>query len=886
MTVSLEATRLTYSVEAPGAEQAAQNLERLAVSFERSDERAKRAGPTFQSVERRLDATATATAKLDGIERRYQGTIAAITAERERGRVTAEREAELLRQAAAARDLDIKRITSWAQSKQAAMERASRAIDQNAASMTAHQRAAQLMTPAVNDNVVALDAASDSAKGFSVSSTELRVANQLLNATMRGDLVGAVRQANDAFRLAGGGATLMRLAINPLTLAIGALGAGLVTLVSRARDSSSELETFEKLLAGTGKTAQTTATDLQAATRALEGFGVARSEARGVVMDLTRDPDINAAAASRIVRTGAGVAGALQLPASEGVGRVLSVIRSWDIERVLDMARAVNALTDAEEKNIRQMADSGRVREAFERGMSAIEEKTADAAEASRTLRDSWDGMLVALADTGPVKRAADNLDFLYRSIEHLLRHGRPHPDSLLGQASGAVGQVLDSIRGTGDPGPQGPVVAEAAIPPAPAPPPFTTPSAFRATPPRAGGGGRSAAASRGAADASARAAEALERENALVELRIAGEERYASAQKTSEAAAARVRIEEEARVEAFRKGSDEATILDQKLRESAAKSATATQRAINDNERSVELLELEISLQGQTSSAIDLQLSRLEAKHDLQTRFVGLTEAEAAAYLESAEKLAQVRNRWVEVQAEQRRADDGIMKIATSIEREIGQAIDDSLDGKKIDDWGARIQRWIVAIGRDILMLNFVRPAIGSLFGGNVAQSFGTLGGTGTAAAGGGGLSLSNVSSVASLGRSLFGGSGGSLFGGGGTSNWLNTSIGQPLGFWGGVPNAPGLFGTTTFTNFLGGAGAGFGAGMFLNSLMGGNQLGGTIGSGVGSLAGAAIGSIVPGIGTLLGGFLGGAGGGLFGGPMGNQRPARRSAGRAISFA
>jgi hypothetical protein len=285
-----------------------------------------------------------------------------------------------LRQAAAARDLDVKKITNWAQNKQAAMERASQAIDLNAASMTAHQRAAQLMTPAVNDNIQALNGASDSAKGFSVSSTELRVANQLLNAALRGDPVNAARQANDALRLAGGGATLMRLAINPLTLAIGALGAGLVTLVSRAKDGSAELETFEKLLIGTGTAAQTTAADLQAATRALEEFGVARTQARGIVLDLARDPDINPAAASRIVRAGAGVAGALQIPAAEGVDRFTAAVRGG-INPVLDLARAVGALDDAERDNLRTMADAGREREAVERGLAAIEAKVRDLAE-------------------------------------------------------------------------------------------------------------------------------------------------------------------------------------------------------------------------------------------------------------------------------------------------------------------------------------------------------------------------------------------------------------------------------------------------------------------------------------------------------------------------
>ena len=78
-------------------------------------------------------------------------------------------------------------------------------------------------------------------------------------------------------------------------------------------------------------------------------------------------------------------------------------------------------------------------------------------------------------------------------------------------------------------------------------------------------------------------------------------------------------------------------------------------------------------------------------------------------------------------------------------------------------------------------------------------------------------------------------------------------------------APAPGGIFGATTFTQFLGGAAAGFGVGTLLGSLFGMSGKGNTIGSGVGSLAGAAIGSIFGG--PLIGGIIGGAAGGLLGG-------------------
>ena len=137
-------------------------------------------------------------------------------------------------------------------------------------------------------------------------------------------------------------------------------------------------------------------------------------------------------------------------------------------------------------------------------------------------------------------------------------------------------------------------------------------------------------------------------------------------------------------------------------------------------------------------------------------------------------------------------------------------------------------------------------------------------------------------------LTQNLGGGSGmpgmGNLFGG--FSNTLN-NFGSGFGFANGagasgmggtafssMPANSGMFGATTFSQFLGGAGAGFGAGMLINSLFGGSQTGGMIGSGIGSVGGALIGSLFGGpmIGGLIGGALGGGIGGLFGG--GERKP------------
>ncbi|WP_422366415.1 hypothetical protein [Pelagibius sp.] len=188
-----------------------------------------------------------------------------------------------------------------------------------------------------------------------------------------------------------------------------------------------------------------------------------------------------------------------------------------------------------------------------------------------------------------------------------------------------------------------------------------------------------------------------------------------------------------------------------------------------------------------------------------------------------------------------------------------------------------------MIRLAAEVAALLVFRPVVGGVLGSaGLGGLAGQLGASASSLPGGGGGFGFGVPSIPGLD---------SLFGASGSLTTALNSFGASLGFAapggtaaslgvaavpGGVGNAAstgGLFGSTTFSSFLGGAGLGFGAGSLLNSLVGGNPVGGTIGSAAGGLAGAAIGSaILPGIGTVLGGLLGGSGGGLFGGLFGGD--------------
>jgi hypothetical protein len=348
-----------------------------------------------------------------------------------------------------------------------------------------------------------------------------------------------------------------------------------------------------------------------------------------------------------------------------------------------------------------------------------------------------------------------------------------------------------------------------------------------------------------------------------------------------------------------------------------AAKVRLDLQNQNNQGQNSIDVMRLEVSLQGQTTEEIQRQVALLQEKQRLDALGASVTQQERDNRLAVVDAVGRQNIALAEAQRAQQRLDDGVRQIADTVDNTLVKAMQDAFDGKKVTDWGATLKSVVSQILSGILNFALIRPAIGSVVGalgfGNVASQFGSFGGIGGTSSTSGGLNTGSLLQGGGLLKDLFGGSSsteGGLFGG--VNNFLNNTIGANLGFAGsGIVNgtgagagiftnlatgatsdvlgsgvASGLFGGTTFSGFLGGAGLGFGAGSLLNSLIGGNTLGGTVGSGLGSLAGAAIGSIVPGIGTLIGGLLGGAGGGLLGGLFGNNRPANNESAGGLNLA
>lgn len=288
--------------------------------------------------------------------------------------------------------------------------------------------------------------------------------------------------------------------------------------------------------------------------------------------------------------------------------------------------------------------------------------------------------------------------------------------------------------------------------------------------------------------------------------------------------------------------------------RNDAAKNAAELGRAANDNRRGIEVLQLEASLAGKTTEEIQARVSHLQAVQELERRNVDLSGDVAKNYLASVDALGEARIRTAAVQRESQRWEEAIRGIASTIESALTGALERSLSGERAEDWGKRLRSILNSALTGLAVNLFIRPAIGTALGalgfGNLAQQYGTFGGSagGSGASANGSSGLGTVSNVAGLGNSLglFDGLKDSIFGSGGIGSWFS-GIGKSLGFASQVPvvglsqssiaslanmigiepaslsylgsagsiTVPGsVFGTTTLGSFAGAPGSGIPAG------------------------------------------------------------------------
>jgi len=193
-----------------------------------------------------------------------------------------------------------------------------------------------------------------------------------------------------------------------------------------------------------------------------------------------------------------------------------------------------------------------------------------------------------------------------------------------------------------------------------------------------------------------------------------------------------------------------------------AAKETTQLNLRAEDLKNQTQIIELQTSLQGQSSAEISKQTLLLRTKLDLETHFKDEVGGGKEALLAQTEAIANANIKLEQARAAEGRLNEEITSIADTVTQALGGALDNVLSGKKVTDWGQLFKDTLRSVASTILQTEFVKPLIGSVLSGlgfnNAAQQYGTLGS-------GGGL----LSGLLGLGGLL--GGGGSSGGSAGTA-------------------------------------------------------------------------------------------------------------------
>jgi hypothetical protein len=168
--------------------------------------------------------------------------------------------------------------------------------------------------------------------------------------------------------------------------------------------------------------------------------------------------------------------------------------------------------------------------------------------------------------------------------------------------------------------------------------------------------------------------------------------------------------------IDAAQRLQDE-TLAQIKANEAAQESARLSEgtRDIRDQ---TAVLQLVLSLQGQTGDEIAKQVALLQTKQAIEKSLVPLASDEAQARLAAVAAQQDFNAALNASRRSQQALEDGIRGIADTIDNSIGQSIQDAFDNKKTLDWGQTIKGVLAQIANQIAQIALIRPAIGEPLG------------------------------------------------------------------------------------------------------------------------------------------------------------------------
>ena len=210
-----------------------------------------------------------------------------------------------------------------------------------------------------------------------------------------------------------------------------------------------------------------------------------------------------------------------------------------------------------------------------------------------------------------------------------------------------------------------------------------------------------------------------------------------------------------------------------------------STQTNSTKDQVDVANLQTALTLEGASTSEIAAQVTLLQLRQRLDAQDLEAQPARKAELLAQTEALGHANEQLQRAQQQQEAWNGEIRKAADQVDQTLTSAIANSLDGQKVEHWGATFRKVVAQIVADIANIAFIKPAIGTalgalgLAGGDAAKNFPSFPGLG----GGAGSNLAQplaitVQGVASGGAIIGATQGGTAFQG---TNQLQVQTSAP---------------------------------------------------------------------------------------------------------
>lgn len=266
--------------------------------------------------------------------------------------------------------------------------------------------------------------------------------------------IGAVARSIGSFVAANAG-------IIATTAALAGMAGAAFLVFQRSADLDKQQRELSVAIAGVGRSADLSSTQLQGYVQRLKEQGVAVGDANKAVAELARNSGLSGGLIGRIVGLGPDAAAALGVSAPDAMAKMADAAKG-SIDAIQKLSDAFNLLTPAEEAAVRAAIAAGDKVGALETVFGKLEGRVKGLNEqalspmdkAFRDLGNSWDGFLTRVANSGPVLAVFQQLN---RDIQAITGAVFGRSGEALSQEIVGLDRQLAQLRNDGayDPSPQ-----------------------------------------------------------------------------------------------------------------------------------------------------------------------------------------------------------------------------------------------------------------------------------------------------------------------------------------------------------------------------------------------------------------------------------------------